>query len=108
MKSYIIKKGHNIKIDGTPALNIYNTKDPEYISFHPARLKSFKTKLLIKENDNVQVGTPLFFDKNNKDALYTSSVSGKISKIVFGERRIVKSITIKNLAKSECINRNNT
>ena len=39
MKSYIIKKGHNIKIKGVTTLNIYNTNDPEYVSFHPARLK---------------------------------------------------------------------
>ena len=107
MKSYIIKKGHNIKIKGVPTLNIYNTNDPEYVSFHPARLKSFKTKLLIKENENVKVGTPLFFDKNNKDAIYTSSVSGKISKIIFGERRIVESITIKNDTKYNSLDLNN-
>lgn len=96
MKSYIIKKGHNLKIDGVPNLEIYKTDDPDCISFHPCRLKSFKTKLLIKENDVVKVGTPLFVDKNNKEAMYVSSVSGRVSKIIFGKRRIVESILIDN------------
>ena len=107
MKSYIIKKGHNLKIDGIPNLNIYNANHPDYISFHPSRLKSFKTKLLIKENDDVKVGTPLFFDKNNKESMFTSSVSGKVSKIIFGKRRIVESISIVNDKNYHSVDLNN-
>ena len=55
MKSIIIKKGHNLKVDGVPDLNIYHVKDPGYISFHPSRFKSFKTKLLVKKDDSVKV-----------------------------------------------------
>ena len=96
MKSIIIKKGHNLKVDGIPDLNIYHVKDPGYISFHPSRFKSFKTKLLVKKDDSVKVGSPLFFDKNNKDAMYTSTVSGRVSKIIFGKRRIVEAVLIEN------------
>ena len=106
MKSFVIKKGHNLKIDGVPNLNIYNTNDSEYISFHPSRLKSFKTKLFIKENDTIKVGTPLFCDKNNKEVMYVSSVSGEVSKIVFGKRRIVETILIKNDKNYSSLNLN--
>ncbi len=103
MKSFIIKKGHNLKVGGVPNLNINDVKDPDFISFHPSRLKSFKTKLLIKENEHVKVGTPLFFDKNNKEAMYTSTVSGRVSKIIFGERRIVETVSIENDKKYSSI-----
>ena len=96
MKSYRIKKGHNLKISGVPNLDIIYSKEPDVVTFHPSRLTSFKTKLHISLNDEVKVGSPLFCDKNNQDVIYTSSVSGKIENIVFGKRRVVESISIRN------------
>ena len=103
MKSYNIKKGHNLKLPGIPSLNINNILESEVITFHPVRLKLFKIKLLIKINDEVKVGTPLFYDKNNNDVLYTSSVSGIIQDIVYGKRRTVESIVITNDKKYDSI-----
>jgi len=96
MKSFIIKKGHNIKIGDKTVLKIYESDTPKVISFHPCRIKSFKTKLLVKINDKVKVGSPLFYDKNNKEVLYVSSVSGVVKNILYGERRIVESLCISN------------
>ena len=96
MKKIKINKGHNLKISGTPDNEILDVPEPNNISFHPSRLKSFKTKLLINVNDSVKVGTPIFFDKNNSDVMFTSTVSGKVKEIVFGSRRSVESIIIEN------------
>jgi len=96
MNSYRIKKGHNLKVSGTPELKIYNVPEPQVVTLHPSRLKSFKTKLLIKINDDVKVGMPLFFDKNNSDVMFVSPVSGKISDIIYGKRRIIESVIINN------------
>ena len=110
MNSFNLKKGHNLKISGTPKSILYDVNDPSLISFHPSRKKSFKTKLLVKKNDQVKVGTPIYFDKNNKEVLYVSSVSGIVEDISFGERRSVDSIIIKNDKKysSEIINFKNS
>ncbi len=104
MKFLKIKKGHNLKIDGKPLNEIIDVKNSDYIFYHPARLKSFKTKLLVKINDSVKVGTPLFFDKNNNKVMFTSSVSGTVTDIQFGNRRVVKSLIIKNDNKFSQIN----
>ena len=96
MSSYTITKGHNLKISGIPELEIYDIQESKAVTLHPSRLKSFKTKLLIKMNDDVKVGTPLFFDKNNPDVMFVSPVSGKISDVVYGKRRVVKLISIAN------------
>ena len=63
MKFVKINKGHNLKIDGKPENKIIDVKNSDYIFYHPVRLKSFKTKLLVKVNDLVKIGTPLFLIK---------------------------------------------
>ncbi len=96
MKSIKIKKGHNLKISGNPDHKIIDAGNPDFISFHPSRIKSFKTKLMVKINDKVQIGSPIFFDKKNKKVMFVSSVSGMVSDIVYGNRRSVESLIIKN------------
>ena len=96
MKIIKIKKGHNLKISGKPSNKIFNVPESINVTFHPARFKSFKTKLLIKENDYVKVGTPIFFDKNNSEVMFISTVSGNVKDIVYGNRRSVESIVIEN------------
>jgi len=96
LKSFKILKGHNLSISGVPNQNILDVAEPRQIIFHPNSIDDIKTKLLVKEGDDVKVGTPLYFDKRNPDALFVSTCSGKINKIVFGERRIVESIYIDN------------
>ena len=61
MKSIKIKKGHNLKISGNPDHKIIDAGNPDFISFHPSRIKSFKTKLMVKINDKVHIGSPIFF-----------------------------------------------
>ena len=43
-------------------------------------------------NDSIQLGDPVFFDKLNPDIKWPAIASGKISKIVYGERRVIKEI----------------
>ncbi len=101
MKVIKINKGHNLKISGRPKNEILDVPESAYVVFHPIRLKSFKTKLLVKVNDLVKVGTPIFYDKNNSDVMFTSTVSGSVKEIVFGNRRSVESIVIQNDKKYE-------
>ena len=101
MKQFKITKGHNLNLDGKPSNEIINVEDSSIISFHPNLIKNIKTKLLVKEGDNVKIGTPLFYDKNNKDVLFVSSCSGSIKSIIFGPRRVIESILIDNDKKND-------
>ena len=103
MKKFSIKKGYNIKLDGNPSASIVNQPDSDFIKYHPSDIKSFKTKLLVKVGDHVNVGTPLFFDKKNEEVIFVSSVSGKIEKIELGARRIVEKIIIQNDKKYKSV-----
>jgi len=96
MTSFRITKCHNLKLSGTPLKSLVNVEIPSSIFYHPSSIKNIKIKLLIKEGDKVKVGSPLFYDKNNQGIYFVSSCAGKIEKIVFGPKRVVEKIEIKN------------
>ena len=101
MKTFKIKKGHNLKIDGVPNNDIVNIKDPLVILYHPNSIKNIKPKLLVKEGDYVKVGSPLFYDKLNELALFVSTCSGVVKSIKFGPRRVVECVEIENDGKND-------
>ena len=100
MKTFKILKGHNLSLEGTPSKSIVNTKEPDVVSFHPSSLKNTKIKLLVKEQEAVKIGTPLYFDKKNEKAVYVSSCSGTVDKILYGTRKSIDSIEIINDRKN--------
>lgn len=89
-----LRKGLTIRLKGEAdkviALNFsskcYAVKPPDFIGITP--------KLLIKEGDLVNAGTPLFHAKHNEKILFTAPVSGKIAMIERGEKRIIQQIII--------------
>ena len=93
VKSYKINKGYNLDLEGCPKESIESI-ETDKILLHPSSINGIKTKLLLKENDDVKIGTPLFFDKKNPDVMFVSPGSGKIKKITYGERRSIDSIEI--------------
>ena len=107
MKKFFIKKGHNLIVDGKPVQKIIEVDNSKKISIHPLKIKNIKVKLLVKEGDLVKNGTPLFFDKRNVKALFVSSCSGIIKKIVLGPKRTILSIEIENDFKNEHENLDN-
>ena len=94
MASIHITKGHDIKISGTPEKRITALPCPSFIKIIPDDYSSVKPKLLIKEGDDVKIGSKLFFDKNNPSIFFCSPVSGNIRKIKLGDRRKVEAIEI--------------
>jgi len=96
MANFNLKKGHNLKIAGEPKRVISASILAENIYLHPKDFPGIKPKLLVKEGDTVSVGSPIFFDKLNSKVKFVSPVSGIISEIQFGERRVVGRIVIKN------------
>ena len=96
LKSFKISKGHNLSLVGNPKQNIVNIDASDELLLHPNTIDGIKTKLLVKEGDNVKVGTPLYCDKKNSDVFFVSTCSGKIKNIQFGPRRVVESISIGN------------
>ena len=87
-----LKKGHNINIAGVASREILPTQKNSTVSLCPENFRYIKPKLLVKENDIVKLGDPIFFDKLSPEVKWPAIASGKISKIIYGERRSIKEI----------------
>ena len=96
LNSFNISKGHNLLIDGVPQNKIIEVESPSSLVFNPSSIDGIKTKLLIKEGDDVKVGSPLYYNKKNPEAFFVSTCSGKVTKIIYGDRRVVTAIHVSN------------
>ena len=95
MSKYVkIKKGLNIKLAGEAVKSLSNLSLPEIFAVKPTDFAGLTPKLLVKQGDEVQSGSPLFYDKNNEDIIFSSPVSGEVIEIVRGEKRQILEIKI--------------
>lgn len=79
-------KGIADKVISEVLVQSYAIKPTDYIGVTP--------KLIAKEGDRVMAGSPIFYSKQNEKILFTSPVSGIITSIIRGERRLIKEIHI--------------
>lgn len=94
MKQIEFLKGFKPALAGMPDYSIISLPEPETVAVSAMDIPYIRPKLLVKENDPVKTGTPLFCDKRNKCIHYVSPGTGKVKKIVFGERRRLKEVII--------------
>ena len=94
MISVRIRKGYNIKIAGAPSCEIETLEKPTTVAVLPERIPFIKPRLKVKVDDQVRVGTPVFEDKQNPDLVFLSPGGGRIVKIDYGPRRVIREIVI--------------
>ena len=96
-----IKKGLNINLQGEAEKKLADFALPETFAIKPPDFIGVTPKLLVNQGDEVEAGTPLFYDKNNEDIKFCSPVSGEIIEVLRGEKRMILEIEI--LADKEII-----
>ena len=89
-----ITKGHDLKISGIPDKNIVYPAQYSTVAIMPNDFRGVKPKLLVKEGDKVDIGSPLFFNKINPEVKWASPGCGKVKDIVYGPRRVIEKIEI--------------
>ena len=95
MSKYVkIKKGLNIKLEGEASKIISDLPLPETFALKPPNFIDVIPKLLVKQGDEVQAGTPLFYDKSNEAIKFCSPVSGEVVEIIRGEKRKLQEVRI--------------
>ncbi len=67
---------------------------PEAVASKPPNFTGITPRLLVREGEEVQSGTPLFSDKTNEAIKFCSPVSGEVLEIVRGEKRRILEIRI--------------
>ncbi len=98
-----LKKGLNIRLKGV-AEKIYNKAElAKFYAVKPTDFHGVTPKLLVNLGDSVKAGSPLYFDKNQPDIVFTSPVSGTVNAINRGERRRILEIVIETSDKLEYI-----
>lgn len=93
-KTIKIKKGLNIRLMGEADQKISKVTVSDF-AVKPTDFIGVFPRLLVKEGDFVQAGTALFCDKNNTNVFFTSPISGTISEIKRGDKRVLEEIRIK-------------
>ena len=90
-----IRKGHSIRIAGIPQNDLLTNLSTAEVGLSPVEYRYLKPKLLIKEGDYIEIGTPLFFNKENPNQKWGAPGSGTICKIQYGPRRVIEKIIVK-------------
>jgi Na+-transporting NADH:ubiquinone oxidoreductase subunit A len=103
MANFTLKKGYDIPLDGAPAADVVQVAAPTSVAIKPIEYRGIKPKLLVAEGDAVKAGSPLCCVKNRDDILFTSPVSGTVSNIEHGARRVLNSITVTPDGKNEAV-----
>ena len=91
---FTIKKGLDLNIKGSPVEEIKVVSLPSEACLDPRTFKGIKPKLTVNVGDSIEIGSQLFFDKNNPNCKFVSHHSGKIKDIKFGDRRVIENIVI--------------
>lgn len=89
-----LKRGLDINLLGTAEKKLAKMPLAAMYAVTPSDFEGVTPKLLVKADDVVKAGTPLFFDKNNEQVLFTSPVSGRVAAVNRGEKRKILSISI--------------
>lgn len=95
-KDVKIRKGVNIKLKGSAEKIYADSNTTSDVVLKPTDFPGLRPKLSLKEGGKVKAGTPVFFDKDNDQVLFTSPISGEITEIKRGEKRKLLEIRIKS------------
>ena len=89
-----VKKGLNINIKGASEKVMGEANPSKHFAIKPTDFPTLVPKMLVKEGDSVKCGSPIFCDKYNDQINFSSPASGKVQKIIRGEKRRILAVTI--------------
>ncbi len=90
-----LKNGLDIPIAGIAVQKVKKAIAPDVVAVKPTDFRGLMPRLLVKEGDIVEAGTPVMADKLCPDVLFASPVSGTVEAVVRGEKRKLLEIRIK-------------
>ena len=94
-KAIKIRKGLDLKLKGKPEKSIEAVDNSPFYAVKPTDFPSLTPKMVVKEGEQVKIGTPIFHDKYREAIQYVSPVSGTISEVKRGEKRKILEVIIK-------------
>lgn len=95
-----LTKGLDIKLVGEAEKTVKEYTTGHY-AVKPTDFRGVYPKLLVREGDTVKAGTPLFYDKYRDKIKVVAPVSGTITEIKRGKKRVIEEIRIDAGAQQE-------
>ena len=89
-----LRKGLDLNIKGRAAKERFQVEAGSEYALVPDDFTGMKPKVVVREQDTVKVGSPLFVDKNHPEVNFVSPVSGKVTMVERGARRKVLSVRV--------------
>jgi Na+-transporting NADH:ubiquinone oxidoreductase subunit A len=99
MSIFHIRRGKDIKLKGAAEKQVVNLPLPSKVAIQPANFRGLKPRVIVKADDYVKIGTPIFHDKNNEQIKVLSPVSGKVVAVNRGDKRVLLDIVIESDGK---------
>ncbi|MBQ8225464.1 MAG: Na(+)-translocating NADH-quinone reductase subunit A [Bacteroides sp.] len=96
-----LRKGLDINLKGKAAQEFMTVKTPGSYALVPDDFTGVKPKVVVKEQEHVKAGEPLFVDKNHPEVKFVSPVSGVVTSVERGERRKVLNIVVEADAEQQ-------
>ena len=97
-----LKKGYFPRVAGAPSRQLRALDTPRHVGMVPDKIPFIKPRLLVAEGESVSIGSPLFEDKRNTRVRFLSPGGGRVSRIDFGPRRVLRLIEITLDAEESC------
>ena len=89
-----LRKGLDINLKGKAAEQVVAVKEPGFYSLVPDDFTGVTPKVVVKGQEYVMAGGPLFIDKNHPEVKFVSPVSGVVTSVERGARRKVMNIVV--------------
>ncbi len=96
-----LRKGLDINLKGTAAETYTTVKEPGFYALVPDDFPGVTPKVVVKEQEYVMAGGPLFIDKYHPEVKFVSPVSGVVTSVERGARRKVLNIVVEAAAKQD-------
>jgi Na+-transporting NADH:ubiquinone oxidoreductase subunit A len=91
-----LRRGFDIRLQGQPERLVLDLPGPTLAALKPTDLHGLAPipKLETREGDEVQAGSPVFFDKSLPDVHFCAPVSGEVIEVRRGAKRKIEEIVI--------------
>ena len=89
-----LKKGLDIPISGVPEQAIADSPEVKTVAILGEEYNGMRPTMKVREGDRVAKGTVLFEDKKTPGVKYTAPISGTVTQVNRGARRVLQSVVI--------------
>lgn len=93
-KDIKIKKGLNIRLKGEAEKTLSNAPRSRTFAIRPSDFHLITPKMVVKEGAKLQAGDTIFYSKDNEAIKFVSPVSGTLTAIERGAKRVITRLLI--------------